>query len=311
MNIDRCACPHCQQSLEYPTELASHVIECPTCQGQMTLPARQEAKGFFSSLADKFREARASYANKDRLKALLMDVVGDGILTEDEISQVQACFAETGLTAADIAKWRLDLFERAMSAIETRGFTNGSLEGLKTIQKFLCIHNIEIPEQRDKIKRWSYLCSIRDGVIPTVDNVENVLLRKGEKVFWVQPATLYEEKVVSRRYEGVSRGTSIRIMKGVSFRVGAHRGKLVTDTADVPITSGNFIVTSGRFIFQGDSKSFETKYEDLIDIKNHIDGIFYSEKSKQKQRKIQYSQANGDIIVEILTQVFSSSGKPN
>ncbi len=96
-------------------------------------------------------------------------------------------------------------------------------------------------------------------------------------------------------------------MKGVSFRVGAHSGQLVTDTADVPVSDGEFIITSQRLIFRGNSKSFDTKYEKLLEMHNHIDGIYYSETNRQKQKKIQYLQPNGDIIVEILSCLMSGN----
>lgn len=32
-------CPHCNQHLEIPDELLGQTVECPTCKGQMTLPA--------------------------------------------------------------------------------------------------------------------------------------------------------------------------------------------------------------------------------------------------------------------------------
>lgn len=98
---------------------------------------------------------------------------------------------------------------------------------------------------------------------------------------------------------------SFRIAKGVTIRTGATRGRSVSESADQIVSEGNFVITNKRFIFQGDPKSFETKYEKLLDITNHLDGIRFSESNRQKRRQLQYTEPNGDIIVEILSQLFS------
>jgi hypothetical protein len=117
----------------------------------------------------------------------------------------------------------------------------------------------------ERLNRWRYIAGIREGKFP-VYQAENVALRKTEQVHWIEPAKLWEEKVVSRRYEGGSHGASFRIARGFTIRTSGTRGHLVTDTADVPVAAGNFIITSGRLIFQGDAKSFETKYEKILDM---------------------------------------------
>jgi hypothetical protein len=35
-------CPGCEQTLEAPAEMAGEVIECPSCQTAMTIPAAEE-----------------------------------------------------------------------------------------------------------------------------------------------------------------------------------------------------------------------------------------------------------------------------
>ena len=306
MNYLLCTCPHCQQNIEYSDDDSDRVIECPSCQGQMTLPPRPEKQSFVGMLTTRIKEARHTAANKSLLKSVLMEVVADGVLTEDEITRVHQVMAETGLTQQDIARWRFDLFGRAMRAIETDGFNSGRIAGVRSIQSFLGIHNNEIPNEDAKLRRWEYLAYIREHG-PVAISVSNVVLKGDESPFWSQPAVLYEEKVVDRRYEGGSRGASIRVMKGVSFRVGAHRGHVVTDTADVSVCNGDFIITSQRLIFRGDSKSFDTKYQNILDIRNFNDGIYYTERNKQKPRKIEYAQTNGDIIMEILSRMLSQS----
>ena len=68
-----------------------------------------------------------------------------------------------------------------------------------------------------------------------------------------------EEKVISRKYQGGSQGMSFRVMKGVSYRVGGHRGHITSETGVVAVSDGELILTNNRVIFRGDKKSFTSK----------------------------------------------------
>jgi hypothetical protein len=63
-------------------------------------------------------------------------------------------------------------------------------------------------------------------------------------------------------------------MKGVSYRVGAMRGKMVTVGTDVVVADeGTLSVTDRRVVFSGNSKTLEFRYDKLVGIKLYSDGI--------------------------------------
>jgi hypothetical protein len=166
------------------------------------------------------------------------------------------------------------------------------LQGLEGIRTFLRLPASVVALQTTKLDRWRYIFQIRAGNLTPIP-IENVVLRKNEVAYWIEPAKLWEERVVSRRYEGGSAGISFRIAKGVTLRTGATRAHLVSSSADVAVSDGSFVITNQRFLFQGHAKSFETKYEKILDIHNHLDGIRYSETNRQKPRKIEYAAPMG------------------
>jgi hypothetical protein len=304
----RCGCPHCHQDLEYPGELAAQVINCPMCSQAITLPAAvavaaPPARSFFQ----RFKDAGQAVLDKRKLKSLLLDSVNDGVLTASELAEIRSVLEQTGIDKGILAEWSDDILDRAIDSISLPNLSSERIESVEHIAQFLGVDVASVPKQFQRLNRWKYIAGIREGNLP-VQDVANVVLRKGETVHWTEPAKLWEERVVSRRYEGSYSGMSFRIAKGVTFRTGGSRGQFVTDTADVPISEGLFVITSHRLIFQGQAKSFDTKYEKIVDINNHLDGIRYSESNKQKPRKLQYYSSNGDVIVEILSQVFNRYG---
>lgn len=94
--------------------------------------------------------------------------------------------------------------------------------------------------------------SIPDAIVESVDMIRlaflsnaghpeplpppsSLLMKRGESLLFSTPGNILEERVIDRRYEGGSRGISIRIMKGVKWR------KLPTDgvqTCKVSKTNG-------------------------------------------------------------------------
>jgi hypothetical protein len=73
-----------------------------------------------------------------------------------------------------------------------------------------------------------------------------VILKKGEVVHYAAAALLKEIRVVNLGYRGGSSGISIRIMKGVSYRVGSHRGYMVKEDQLVQTSGGTLLITNQR-----------------------------------------------------------------
>ena len=274
----------------------------------MTLPAPGAGQAATPrSFFQRFKDAGQAVLDKRKLKSLLLESVSDGVLTAEELEEIRALMARTGIDKSILAEWGEDILERAVDSISLSNLSLERVHSVESVKDFLGVENSVVQKQLQRLDRWRYIATIRKGTLP-VQDVKNLVLRKNEIVHWVEPGKLWEERVVSRRYEGGSSGVSFRIAKGITFRTGGTRGQLVTDTADVPISEGNFIITSHRLVFQGQAKSFETKFDKILDIHNHLDGIRFSESNKQKPRKIQYYSANGDVIVEILSQILAKSG---
>jgi hypothetical protein len=302
-----CSCPHCAQNLEYDHQYSGHEIDCPVCEDRLqlpTVPFEKPRPGLIEGWLEKLRTAKATMEDKAQLRDILTSAVSDGVLTSDEIHEVRAFMAEAKLEPSVMTDWSVKLFKQAFRTVTSTNLSQERLDALDQIRTFLNVSSGDIAAESVALTRYRYLLGIRQGRLP-VHDARNVMLRPDEVVHWVQPAQLWESKVVGRRYEGGSSGVSFRIAKGITIRTGGTRGRSVSESADQIVSEGNFIVTNKRLVFQGDRKSFETKYEKLLDITNHLDGIRFSESNRQKPRQIQYTEPNGDIIVEILSQIFS------
>ena len=93
--------------------------------------------------------------------------------------------------------------------------------------------------------------------------VAGLRLQAGETAYGAYPASLMEARSVSAGYEGGSQGLSIRLAKGVRWRVGAHRGSIRRERASVPVAAGTLVVTDLRLVFCSADAPFACGYDEV------------------------------------------------
>lgn len=271
---------------------------------------KEEQMGIFQTLADKYKNAKQKSLNKTEFKKALVQAVNDGKLTPEEVEELNRKKVELGLTEADIGGMKAGAFATAFLATKAdQQVTREEEKELQAIQNYLGLDDQQVAHSKKELARLRLLNEIQNGNLPIV-RAANLILQNGEQEHWLEPATLIEEKVVRGRYRGGSSGVSFRIMKGVSFRVGAHRGTFNSETDLVPVSGGELILTNKRIIFQGDQKSFATKLDKVLNIQLFNNGLRFSETNKSKQRIVKFAgNGNDDIIGAILTYAINSYEK--
>jgi hypothetical protein len=132
------------------------------------------------------------------------------------------------------------------------------------------------------------------------DGDSPLALKKGEELFMVaHGAALVEPRRLPGQWVGRSQGMSVRVMKGVTYRVGANRGTYVqggeTPTA---IDTGTISITNRRVVFQGAKQSREWLYSKLIGFQHDAEEpITYLQVSnRQKTSGFMYDQASAQAV---------------
>ena len=139
-----------------------------------------------------------------------------------------------GLTLDDVRGMSDTAYKRAFqSAAADRRITVREAGDLDRIKDYLGLTGTDIAATQSEFEHLRLLAEIEDCHLP-ISATPGLLLQKRENVHWSSPAQLLEERVVSRRYAGGSRGVSVRIMKGVTYRAGAHRGQIVRKQPQCP-----------------------------------------------------------------------------
>jgi len=116
------------------------------------------------------------------------------------------------------------------------------------------------------------VAKVNDGRLSSIDD-PHLMAQPGEVVHLETNAELMKVVAVQEWHSG-SRGVSFRIMKGVTYRTGATRGKMVTVGSSLEaVDAGALSVTDRRIVFTGGSKTLEFRFDKLAAMELFSDGV--------------------------------------
>ena len=137
---------------------------------------------------------------------------------------------------------------------------------------------------------WQSLVSGLEGLVKNLEDgvpagLVQTVLKKGEVAIDSVPAKLLEYRSGGSSYQGGSQGVSIRIAKGLSYRVGSNRGQLVRNPEQLQvIDNGDATFTNQRVVFGGQSQTREWAFDKLVDFNAGDNGtqVMISVSNRQK-----------------------------
>lgn len=219
-------------------------------------------KGFKDKLQKSIVASVIQPSEAGRVKDVIDEAAQEGKLTHDEIYE------------AIIAGW--------CNSVE-KCLEDGVIDEEEERRLMSVKNGFEFTEEDlDKTGAYSRLVKasvIRDvlgGILPERLQLNEPLpinLQKGEKVVWVFGDCDYLEDKTKRTYQGGSRGTSIRVMKGVYYRVGAFKGSAVYSTERVLVDRGAVYITNKHIYFSGPAKSLRVPYPKIVSFLPFDDGV--------------------------------------
>jgi len=129
----------------------------------------------------------------------------------------------------------------------------------------------------ERTTKSAILRDILAGKIPvqrmTIDGNMPINFQKGEQLIWAFQGSKFLEDKVRRQFVGGSQGVSVRVMKGVYYRVGAFKGHSVENTERVHVDTGLVVITTKNIYFAGPRKSVRIPYTKIVSFEPFDDGI--------------------------------------
>lgn len=129
----------------------------------------------------------------------------------------------------------------------------------------------------NKVVQASILRSLLNGIIPegkvSITGTNPFNFFQSEKLIWYyNNATFYELKT-NTQYQGNSSGISLKIMKGVYYRIGQFKGNPVQTLEMKLISTGILALTDQNIYFSSPVKNLRIPYKQILSFQNYSDGI--------------------------------------
>ncbi len=186
------------------------------------------------------------------------------------------------------------------NAISDQRLSEDEEKQLEKITKNLNV-NLQIDNKTQNIlDKYKLFWKIENGDIPIIDC--NLSLPKNEFCYFRAVCDWYEIKKVTKKinYSGVS--ASIKIMKGVRYRVGSITPVRVTSEEMVLIGSGSIFITNKKIQFVGSNRNSNIKIQSIVSFTPFSDGI---EISKTSGNNVILKYRNAEISHVILSSVLN------
>jgi hypothetical protein len=156
-----------------------------------------------------------------------------------------------------------------------------------------------------KVTKAAVLRDVLNGILPTPVTIDGNLpinFQKNEQIVWVFSDSHYLEDKTRRQYVGGYQGVSLRIMKGVYYRVGAFKGHPVEDTERVHLDTGVVVTTTKHIYFAGPHKSVRIPYSKIVSYQPLGDGIGIIRDAANAKPQI-FVTADGWFIYNLVTNL--------
>ncbi len=187
--------------------------------------------------------SKDSFISHEELKRILID----------EWSNAIDVFLEDGILQADEEKRLIEFKEKF-------ALSDNELDAIGALTK---------------AAKAGVIRDILNGIIPKRISVEGmpINLQKDEQIVWAFPNSKYLEDKNKRHYTGGMHGVSIRVAKGLYYRVGGFRGNPVETIERIHVDTGWVFLTNKHIYFAGPQKSFRVPYKKIVSFQNFSDGI--------------------------------------
>jgi hypothetical protein len=196
---------------------------------------------------------------KDKIEARKVEEKEAGRIFKEEKEGLEAAI----ISSKSISGQQLDIIRRLNKKLAIKLYNkiyseyekdseldDKEIEVLQKVQNAANLSNEEISYLENVLPYVYVSCIKKEGRLPTTDvqftDAAPVILKKDEIIHFGNATTLKELRTVSLGYKGGSRGVSLRIMKGVSYRVGSHRGHIVKEERYIDVSRGGLIITNQR-----------------------------------------------------------------
>ena len=211
--------------------------------------------------------------------------LADSELTVEESDKLVEMRKEFGLSTDDVKNIHKTSVASVFSNIGSdKRITDDEKNALEKMLSHFNLTKTDIAFNQDSFNKYYTLALVDKGVLPTIDNAQaevNIVFKEGEVLHWAVAASMMKRKKVTTRINYGGLTASVKIMKGVRYRVGSMGvqsvSKEIMDTED----TGVFYITNQRVGYIGYRKQFSFPFKKIGSLELRSDGLHIFKDGKE------------------------------
>ena len=227
---------------------------------------------FISTLVAKLglKSAGTLEERKAQYQEVLLEAMEDGVLTNDEIEELDQLRKDLKLKDDDVKAMRMKAFQKAVEVVKADGlFTPKEEKDLEKIKAYLGVGETDVSKNRVTLAKMRVLYEIQRGNLP-IDEIPGLGLEHGEQTHLSVGATLHEPQGGPK---APPPGTGPQFKAGKPFRMGAGRLMPLPEAELNQLAAGSLTITNRRFMFNSGKVTFRFKFEKIQGITVFTDGF--------------------------------------
>jgi hypothetical protein len=258
--------------------------------------------GLIQSLMEKLQPAGTKEENKKKYFEVLVEALDDGVLTNDEIEELDALRKQLRLSQEDVAGMKLRAFQAAVNAAAADGIVTPKEEkDLEKIKAYLGIQESEIGRNKGTLNKMRMLYEIHKGNLPIIE-IAGLGLEFGETAHLEESAQAFEDP------GGVVRpNATLSFKAGQPYRMGAGRPQPLPEGL-TPVANGTLVVSNQRAIFNTGvrGKNFGMKFDRMTQVLVFTDGFgFVPDNAAPRYLRVENKQE-----IELIAGIISRRLNP-
>ncbi|MEI6352902.1 MAG: hypothetical protein WCO35_03130 [Candidatus Nomurabacteria bacterium] len=236
-------------------------------------------------------------------KETLINYLEDGELSSEEKEKLNNIIQEYNLSDKDIEKCKNIGFNSFFTNITSdRRISEDERLKLIKIQEDLGVNIEDTNYSQEIFNKYYSLNQIEDGILPKV-NIENsqlgFSLQKGEELYYVSRAFIIKNKLITQRINYSGMTGSIKIMKGLRYKVGSIKVQPVKIETLAVEDSGVIYLSSSGFHYLGIKKHFDFPYTKISHLEIR-DGVLYLYK-QGKEAPFMISMSDYEVSLAVIS----------
>jgi hypothetical protein len=242
---------------------------------------------FINLFLQKRKDAKQYKLSLEQYHEKVKEFISDGVLSDDKKDRLKTMQTELGLKQDDLIQLHKDglsIFFKQI-CLDQR-ITEDEKKQLENAMTFFNLDMKDSALDQDAFNRYYLLSLIENGTLPILPKEQastfNIIFKDGEGMHYAQAATLRKFKRITTaiNYRGMS--GSIKIMKGLRYRMGSinvgHETQDIFAVDDI----GIFYLTNQRIGFLGSRKQFDLPYIKINSIELKPEGLYIFKSGKEQ-----------------------------